>query len=169
MAKRKSGSSRYDVSTWTRCGNKKTGYRSKTTQLCIDCCVVTECVHGTSLMEDQCKAGVVYAIQFGTEPGMSWRVPCRYIAGAEPIPCPHMQLVTREQCEAEDAESERISVTMDKLLPILIKFKADSKGQSARTTVPCPMCASDMKLTHSGYNGHVSGICATENCLRFIE
>lgn len=43
------------------------------------------------------------------------------------------------------------------------------KGHGGSGIMSCPKCKGELRFQVSGYNGHIWGICATENCIQWME
>lgn len=87
--------------------------------------------------------------------------------------CPDFTDPTDEQIKQYDEEFDEVCDRMNKVHPVIAKFKKENKfpgGWTAnKTKVACPCCGKTLAMTISGYNGHVWGRCETEGCVSWME
>lgn len=143
-----------------------------------------------------CKAGVNYFEAFnGRRDGIMLRMPCVEFVekpagragtrvrpgdkavhvpvdrhGCEATPCAHRKEPTAEQVEQSRIEDE---ASFQRVLAA-VKISAERRVKPKPTTdrgeaVECPCCGGRLHLFQSAYNGHVSGQCETEGCVKWME
>lgn len=128
-----------------------------------------ECRYFTGVLHDKCEAGIAYK-----NVGFVGRKLC-CLAG-QPSPCGHYSEPTAEEISEYDADEVRFikeSIAQMVILePTLAKIRKKYKGQNMVGRMNCPVCGSKDKsltISHAAYNGHLSVLCTTENCVRFME
>lgn len=114
-----------------------------------------------------CKAGINAKSQFG-----SARRPCldgnKKTTEEQLSVCPKWLQRTREMGEKRADDIEKSINQMTLVMPIVSNWKAqDPIGK--QEIIECPVCAGQLHLVQSSYNGHVHGNCETEDCVRWME
>lgn len=120
-------------------------------------------------MEDQCEAGVIFAEQFGTEPGWARSLPCYYSERGVPKTCPKFEPITAEDIAERESAIERSMARLMATGPLVAEIKKKHKGKDWAGTETCPVCQGVLHMSHAKYNGHVHAKCETENCIAFTE
>lgn len=137
-----------------------------------------DCKHFRGLQAGTCEAGVNLRELAGGEPsGRATRLPCRGEWRVRPAgatsPCNLFAAPTKEEIEAEEAETEAMIAEAEerfrKLGPVYKQIRRENKGRTVRGETTCPVCGNVLHFRHSGYNGHVWLNCKTDDCVNIIE
>lgn len=65
--------------------------------------------------------------------------------------------------------SEEDRVRHEALFSALKIIEADAKGQyGVQGSVTCPLCKGKLSYSIAKLNGHIWGVCETEDCLRWM-
>ena len=88
--------------------------------------------------------------------------------------CPDFTDPTDEQIEADRKALDAVIERMEKLTPVIRKFKDANRlpggtWRGNKTKETCPCCGKGLHMHISSYNGHVMGQCETEGCVSWME
>lgn len=116
------------------------------------------CIHFTGLMNDCCKAGVLYKdVKIKPQGAYMCQIPCIKTGGF----CEKFETLTEEQAEKESKEIEEIS---ERSFIVYAIIKTDERQQG---DIDCP-CGGKVKFTKASSNGHIW--CKCNKCdLAFNE
>lgn len=115
-----------------------------------------------------CHSGInVREIVGGDDFGWMKRIPCIGTNDTK-ITCEKYQAKTAEEIQQEadelDAAVERMLMTT----PLAKKLKEEyPNGGNGIDT--CPACNKRIQWRISSYNSHISMVCETDNCIKFME
>ncbi|WP_034300992.1 hypothetical protein [Herbaspirillum sp. RV1423] len=127
------------------------------------------CVHFTGLLNECCRKGINYTeLAGGSSFARFNRIPCTGKTGTEVNACDMQQLPTAEEVATDAAEWAAILARHTKVMPVVNEWKK-SGPRGKQGTIDCPACGSKLHLMESAYNGHVTGCCETDGCVKWME
>lgn len=123
------------------------------------------CVHYRApTNEGTCEAGVRYD-------SMSHPRAC-FLTNGESRPgaavCDKLRRPTPDEIAAHNEWARKRTENLFKAIAGTGDWRGLHKGQSASEVVTCPVCKGRLQVSIAR-NGHMSGYCATPNCVSWIE
>lgn len=119
-----------------------------------------------------CGAGVRYD-SFGDPFGIAMRRPCAQgidRKGEKEMPCDKIDLYTEQEIAERKKQLDEKMEQIFGLNKIVNEWRVfPHPSQDRFETIICPICAGQLHLKQSAYNGHVAGKCETENCVFWME
>jgi hypothetical protein len=85
--------------------------------------------------------------------------------------CPKWERRSLEHAEKRADSIEKHFKEMELVMPVVNKWRTWSNNNrvSKQEVIKCPACKGKLHLSQSSYNGHVRGVCETEDCVNWIE
>ena len=135
--------------------------------------ISNRCVHFNGIMNDACKAGVIYQQLMGGGPGWAAHMPC-FKDEQSPVQCSQAKFPTPEEAAAEVEESDRQLEAVMKARTACAEDAARhgwGKGKVAGAAIiKCPICREgSLRYTVASVNGHIHGKCSTPDCVSWME
>lgn len=84
------------------------------------------------------------------------------------ISCHKFELLSKEEIEKEEKDFERVLQAITSIQPVITKLRNDNPNGIIEV-INCPICSKQLSIGISGYNGHASGTCETDDCISFME
>ena len=115
-----------------------------------------------------CKKGIqVRDLVGGDDIGWVLRTPC-CAENETDITCDKFDPYSDEELAEQSRELDQAADRMISTLPLSRSLKKEHpEGGSGETECPC--CKKRLQWTISSYNGHISMVCETENCVKWME
>lgn len=127
-----------------------------------------DCKHFRGIQHDACSAGVVMkSVRDESGPvGRGYRWPCLTLAGQQPcaIQCPKKEPISADDVADFWRRADEMMGRVDKCREAII-----ATGLNVGR-IDCPACDGKQALKFSvASNGHVHAVCATTDCVRWME
>lgn len=132
--------------------------------------MMERCKHFNGTTNNSCEAGVIYAAVI-TRKGGEWaRYPC-FANHESPVVCSHREFLTRDEAEAELAETlTRLRRMASARTAIVNHVRAQGlKPVNVAGAMACPICNAGVLSFSFAYNGHCHARCSTPHCVDWME
>lgn len=131
------------------------------------------CQHFNGIQHGTCRAGVSYdAVRQAKTETEPYKFAC-FQDEAQGLTCEKVHWKTREEAEAEEAESKAMWARTSLAITAAhddARQKGYRKGKSGVGSIPCPVCQQGhLHYSVAAYNGHMHGRCDTDGCVSWME